>query len=294
VLDALYEEGSVTGAAKRMKVSQPTVSFSLAKLRIYFRDDLFTRTAGRMQPTPFALTLRPAVQEVMTIVQRDVVPKAHFSPADTTRTFTVCTSDVGELCFLPLLIETFETRAPQASLRCLSLPMSEVKGAMIAGNIDLALGYFPDLSSEEIGSQHLFDHPFVCIARQDHPLVSAHLTLENYMDCTHAVVRHEGRSQEIAEKAIECMDANRRVMLQSQHFVSLPFLIAKSDLVSIVPRSLATSFAQVVGLQSVKPPIDIPDIPLRQYWANRAATDPAIAWLVALVEELFQDRDPTL
>ena len=293
VLDALYEERSVTAAARRLKVSQPTVSFALGKLRHYFRDDLFVRRSGAMHPTQFALTLRAPVRAVLTILHRDVMPKAHFACEETTREFTLCTSDIGELCFLPLLIDAFRIRAPQATLKCVSFPADAVKTALLSGTIDVALGYFPDLASDEIYSQHLFDHPFVCVARRDHPHFTDKLDLEAFQRCLHAVVHHEGRSQEIAERAIDGMELGRRVLLHSPHFVSLPYLLMNSDLISIVPRSLATAFAQRMGLQSAKPPIIIPDIALSQYWSERTATDPALSWFVALIEELFLGRDPT-
>lgn len=294
VLHALFEEGSVTGAAKSLNVSQPTVSSALSKLRHYFRDDLFVRRAGAMQPTQFALTLRGPVQEVLTILYRDVAPKAQFTPATTTREFILCTSDIGELCFLPLLIEAFRYRVPNAKLRCVSLPTEDVKNAILAGTIDIALGYFPDLVSTEIQSQHLFDHPFVCIARRGHPQFKVPLDIEAFERCLHAVVRHEGRSQEIAEQAMEEMKLERRVFMHSPHFVSLPFLLASSDLISVVPRSLATAFEKVMNLQSTSPPFHIPDIPLCLHSAKRSASDPAIGWLITLVNELFLERDPTL
>ncbi|MXO72998.1 hypothetical protein GRI99_15315 [Altererythrobacter buctensis] len=106
-------------------------------------------------------------------------------------------------------------------------------------------------------------------------------------------MRHEGRSQEIAERAVAEAGLVRHVALHTPHYVSLPFHIASSDLISIVPRNLATSFEKVMDLQIAAPPIAIPDIPLKQHWAKRSATDPAVAWLTSLVEELFLGRDPT-
>jgi len=293
VLDALFEEGTVTGAARRLKVSQPTVSYALGKLRNHFNDELFVRREGAMRPTRFGQTLREPVREVLVILHRDVTPKAHFMASETTREFILCTSDIGELCFLPMLIEAICERAPHATLRSVSASVEGVKKALLTGAVDVAVGYFPDLAANEIKSQHLFDHPFVCIAREDHPYLSETIDLETFQRCLHAVVRHEGRSQEIAEQAIDVIGLDRRIFLQSPHFVSLPFLLAGSDLVSIVPRSLATAFEQVMRLKSTTPPIDIPDIPLCQHWASRSVSDPAVVWLVALVEELFLGRDPT-
>ena len=57
VLDALFDERNVTAVARRLRVSQPTVSFSLKKLREFFNDELFVRQGATMQPTPFIETI---------------------------------------------------------------------------------------------------------------------------------------------------------------------------------------------------------------------------------------------
>lgn len=53
----VYHEHSVTRAALRLDISQPAVSNTLAKLRIYFRDPLFIRHAGTLVPTRTARTI---------------------------------------------------------------------------------------------------------------------------------------------------------------------------------------------------------------------------------------------
>ncbi|VFU16600.1 conserved protein of unknown function (plasmid) [Methylocella tundrae] len=70
-------------------------------------------------------------------------------------------------------------------------------------------------------------------------------------------------------------------------------LISTTNLVSIVPRAVATSFLEPSRLQILEPPIALPDIPIAYHWAKRSQHDPAVSWLVALVEELFLGRDPT-
>ena len=294
VLEALHEEGTVTGAARRLKVSQPTLSVSLARLRESFSDPLFVRGARGMKPTPFAISLRQPVREMLSIIQRDILPKQAFNPDETTRVFTLTTSDVGELCFLPGLIKAFKERAPNATLQCVSVPPAELERALIAGDIDIAAGYFPDLRSPELRHQALFEHPFVCIARRGHPDVRPGMTIDHFLAARHAVVRQKGRSQEIADRTIDEMGLVRTIGLQSPHFTSLPFLIADSDLISIVPRALGNAFAGFAGLQMMPLPVALPPIPLAQHWAAASEADPATLWLVRLIGELFLGRDPTL
>jgi DNA-binding transcriptional LysR family regulator len=294
ILEALHAEGSASGAARRLQISQPTLSAALSKLRLYFRDPLFIRTRAGMKPTPFALSLRQPVRQMLGIAANEMRPKGVFSPELTNRTFTLTTSDVGELCFLPLLIAAFERLAPLGSLVCVSLPPEEVQRAIASGDIDVALGYFPDLDAADLERQFLFHHPFVCITRRDHPLLTNPPTLEAFLAASHAVVHQKGRSQELVEKTMRDLGINRRVLLQSPHFMSLPVLIATTDLVSIVPRLVATSFPGAERLQMLPPPLPLPQIPLAQYWSRRAQSDPAVMWLIALITELFLGRDPTM
>jgi DNA-binding transcriptional LysR family regulator len=65
VLDALHTERTVGAVARRLKVSQPTVSFSLRKLRDFFGDELFIRTPTGMAPTPYAEQLREPVARIV-------------------------------------------------------------------------------------------------------------------------------------------------------------------------------------------------------------------------------------
>jgi DNA-binding transcriptional LysR family regulator len=52
VLDGVLREGTLSNAAKALNVSQPTISSSLAKLRVILQDELFVRSGNGMQPTP--------------------------------------------------------------------------------------------------------------------------------------------------------------------------------------------------------------------------------------------------
>lgn len=291
VLDALFEARSVSGAARRLKVTQPTVSFALGKLRHFFGDDLFVRQARAMSPTPFALSLRQPVQEILAIIHRDVLPKAPFDPATTTREFTICTSDVGELCFLPRLVQAFAAEAPHACLRSISMPAEEDLSAHLARAADVALGYFPRLDAPDLIVEHLFDHPFVCIARQGHPAFDEPITLEAFLQCEHAVVHPQGRSQHIVQQSLSTMGLEVKVSVHTAHFASLPFLLLGSDLISLVPASIADAFVEYMPLETTAAPLQIPAIPLSQHWSRRNATDPALKWLLELIARLFQEPE---
>src|SRR5262249_14163737 len=141
----LYEERAVSKAAVRLGMSQPAVSAALSRLRTAFDDPLFVRTAQGMEPTPRALALIPPARDVLARVDADVLSGIAFGPGTTTGTFTFALSDVGEMVSLPRLVESLQRLAPLASVRAVSPPPFALRKAMEDGEIDLAVGYFPDL-----------------------------------------------------------------------------------------------------------------------------------------------------
>lgn len=293
VLAALYDEGQTTRAAKRLSLSQPAISHALAKLRQALGDDLFVREGNRMQPTPFAESIREPVRRILDIVATEIAHERDFEPLKTTRRFTISTSDIGELVFLPTLLRTLAEDAPSATLRCLTLPPAELEQAMAEGSVDLALGYFPDFVGRAFLQQKLFEHRFACLVRRDHPRIGDTISMEQFLAADHAVVSQKGRSQEIFEQRLSELGLTRRVLLESPHFMSAPLMVAYSDMITTVPRAVARAYARMAPLKLLEPPLEIPAIELKQFWHLRHHKDPSVHWLRATIARLFLRNDPS-
>lgn len=291
VLDTMLELHSVSATGRRLGVSQPAVSAAIAKLRIAFDDALFVRTGNGMQPTPIAQGLAIPLRQILDSIARDLLRSPAFDPTTSSRRFTISTSDIGELVFLPRLLALLRSVAPNASARALAIPHPELEDAMERGDVDLALGYFPDLTGRNIQSERLFEHAFVCLVRDDHPTIGETLTMDQFLAADHLVVNQDGRSQEIFERLMIERRLKRRIQLHLPHFMSVPLLIARSDLIATVPLTLAIT-ALGAGTRYLAPPLEIPRIPLRQFWHRRMANDPAVRWLREQMAQAFVDRDP--
>ena len=101
ILDAMYDAGSTTLVAERLKVSQPTVSFSLGKLRDVFGDELFVRHGASMQPTPLAQSIREPVRRVIETVRFDILRERAFDPASAERTLRAPPPTSANWCSCP-------------------------------------------------------------------------------------------------------------------------------------------------------------------------------------------------
>lgn len=288
ILDALLNERGVNATARRLSTSQPNVSFALKKLRAFFHDDLLVRSGNDMKPTALATRIREPVRQILSTIDTELFFDAAFDPMQSARCFSISTSDIGELVFLPRLLEALAERAPSVTLRCHSLPPDDLARAMTEGRVDVALGYFPDMINAAFLKQRLFGHTFICIARQDHPQISGELSMATFLQLGHIVVSEKGRSQELVEARMRDLGMSRRIQLQSPHFMSVPLLVSKSDLISTVPLAVGALYAELTPLRLYEPPFETPVIDLELIWHRSVYQDAGLSWFRNLIFELFQ------
>lgn len=287
---AIYDTHSVSGAAKALGISQPAASAALGRLRLAIGDPLFIKTSRGMEPTSRALAFVPTAREVLLRVSRDILSRVGFDPAVTQDTFTFAMSDIGEMVFLPRLLDYLNKHAPYAKLHSVSTSPAQVESGLEQGEIDLAIGYFPDLKRNNYFQQRLFTHYFTCLLRADHPVRGKRLSLPQFLELDHAVVRAEGRSQEIFERFLEKKKLRRKIALLTPHFMSIPMIVARSDLVATVPHALGMYFANSgANIKTIDAPLDIPPLDLKQHWHRKYHNDPKVIWLRNVVARLFND-----
>lgn len=289
VFDALLRAQSVTGAGRALGMSQPAMSYALARLRAQFGDPLFVRSGRAMLPTPRARALAAPVAEVLDLTRRRILADSGFDAARAAREFSICLTDVGALGFLPRLLAAVRLEAPGCTLRSQQWPVSELERALESGAADLAIGYFPDLPGG-LYQQRLYERSYVCSFRVDHPSIGQRLSLRQYAGLDHAVVRTAARIQESVDRALKRAGLSRRVVLATAHYTSLPPLLAASDLVATLPEEVARIFATYVPIRSLPSPVRLPNVVLRQYWHPLYHQDAANRWLRSLVARLFAER----
>jgi len=173
-------------------------------------------------------------------------------------------------------------------IRSVSLRPAELAQGMEGGEVDLAIGHFPDLKTSPYFQQRLFTHHFVCLLRAGHAVQGQRLTMGEFLALPHVVVHSEGRSQEILEAYLETHGLTRRIAVITPHFLSLPRLIAKSDLIVTVPHAVGIAYGRAeFGLKALQLPFDSPRIELRQHWHRKVHKDARNMWLRTLVRDQF-------
>src|SRR3954469_23657385 len=172
-------------------LTQPAVSNALARLRTLFDDPLFVRTAAGMEPTPFGRELAAPVRQALALLESALAHGPGFDPASSTRAFRFYMSDLGQIEFLPPLVERAQRIAPAVQLEAVALDVEDLEDALATGALDLAVGFLPALGPP-VRRKALFRDPYVCLMRADHPHIGAKLTRKKFLDASHALVSYRG------------------------------------------------------------------------------------------------------
>ncbi len=279
VFDALRKKQSVTLAGDLMGLSQPAMSFALAKLRTLFDDPLFIRTSRGMQPTARALQIAEPVQRILEMVSSEVLPSTGFVPEHSDRQLVLCMSDIGEMVFLPRLMRMLDKTAPNLRIRTQALSSEQLEEGLDAGEVDAAIGYFPRLLNTSIRHRALYSHSFVCIVRNDHPTIGDSISAEQYQGAVHVAVQAEERGMSVLDRELAAHGVTRRVRFSLPRFMGVPFLVAESDMIATVPLAVGRRFAEITDVRLVRLPWDICGYDIHLYWHTRFHHDPANRWL---------------
>ena len=283
VFDAVLRERGVTPAAAGLGLTQPAVSNALSRLRGVFGDPLFVRTPSGMDATPFARELAEPVRQALALLESALAHGPGFDPASATRAFRFYMSDLGQIEFLPPLLERVQNEAPGVRLEAVALDVEGIAAALAAGALDLAVGFLPGLGPP-VRRRALFRDPYLCLMRADHPIKA--LTKRKFLEASHALVTYRG-GHRVIEEALERAGLARRIALRVPHFTVVPMVLERTDLILTLPARVARVFERRGKLKALPPPVPIPPAEVAVHWHERFEADPGNRWLRELVIELF-------
>lgn len=292
IFDRLVQDGRVSRVAESLGLSQPAVSNALRRLRDALGDELFVRTPAGMAPTPYAQQLAGPVTQALQGLQGALNVQASFDPARSERYFTLAMSDVGEIYFLPVLMDALAREAPGITLRCVPVADTGLREQMAAGRVDLALGSLPQLQGGFF-QQALFRQRYVALMRADHPLAGpATLSAARYREAAHVRVVSAGTGHGRVDDALQRLGITRRVQLTLPHYVALGQVLASTGLVATVPERLAQRLGPPHGLVSRPLGLKLPTSTIAQLWHAHLHREPGHQWLRARVVQHFGGTRP--
>jgi LysR family transcriptional regulator, nod-box dependent transcriptional activator len=287
-LDVLIEERSVSRAAERLHLSQPSVSAALAKLRDYFNDPLLEIQGKRMVPTAHAMQLRPVLAEVLGNVDRMIIQARHFDPATSDRWFHVCLSDYLSTVLFPRLVPLLQKQAPHIRLELLP-PSQLALDQLEQGEIDVALlpqeNCLPDHPAEL-----LFEERFVVAGWSGNPLMAQSIDEAAFFAAPHVAVRvGTGPRRSFAEDQLQQRGRERQVEVVVSSFVQVPELLVGTSRLTVMHERLAQALATRLPLAFQPMPFEFPVMREMIQFHRGRMSDASLGWLIARLREAARD-----
>jgi DNA-binding transcriptional LysR family regulator len=269
-LEALLTERNVTRAAGRLHLSQPSVSVQLRKLRHIFADPLLSPGPGGMVATPRAQALLQPLRSVLE-------PRRSFDPARTQLTWQVAAADYAEYAILMPLLGLLRKSAPGVRVAVREAAHARMIKQLESGVIDLGL-LAMEAAPERLHHRVLFKEHYVLVARKRHPALRRKLTVDMLCKLEHVVVSPDGGGfRGVTDAALDARGRKRQVVLSVPHFLFVPEVVARTELVALLPSRLVKDRSD--HIQIVAPPLPVPSYEMAMIWHERSHLDPAHIWL---------------
>ncbi|HTP38461.1 MAG TPA: LysR family transcriptional regulator [Steroidobacteraceae bacterium] len=286
VLDALLAERSTTRAAKRLNVSQPSVSNALARLRAYFEDDLLTHVGHRLIPTTLGESLKDSVHELVVRASATLDRRPGFNPRDSTRTFTLMGSDYASAVLIAEVARRAEELAPGVSfeIRRLEYPAHE---QIESGEIDLLV--MPEMYlSRNHDQETLYSETFVCVIWRGNTRVQDEIGIDDLSKLRHVIAdpgASLGRMPNIIDRWFDDhIGWRRRIAARVVDFTAIPQFVRGTNRVAIVHGRLAQYCAAEYELKILPLPVSMPLINISMQWHRLRSSDSGVQWLRSLMK----------
>lgn len=286
----LVQERSVSRAAMRLNLSQPTLSHALARLRRMFDDPLLIRTSGAMAPTARCLEIRSDVEDLLARFDRLVAQSDEFDPATSRLRLTIMAPEFASDVIGPLLLRRLQQQSATIEVEFITTDPIQAMDLLEQGAIDFRLGWWPQ-PAPALRRKLLWTDRLCCILRAGHPLLKAPLTADKYLNARHVRVSRPGRSYSMASIDSAAAKAGRKVQVaasvQNAHIMAR--MVAATDMVGTLSERLAGDLSHL-AIETCPLPLDVPKLKVALYWHERSHRSPVHQWFRGLLVEVARER----
>ena len=288
-LDVLLTEGSVAGAARRLRLSPSAMSRALARLRETTGDPLLVRAGRGLVPTPRAIALREQVGQLVQDAEAVLRPAKKLRLKQLVRKFTLRTREGFVENFGPDLIARVSEEAPGVRL-CFVQKADKDSAPLRDGTVDLETGVVGTTTAPELRVQALFRDRFIGVVRKGHPLSQGEITPARYAAGRHIGVSRRGLGAEPVDDALKPFGLEREIVTMVSGFSAALALARACDLIASVPERHTGNLR--TGMHCFALPVPMPEITVSLLWHPRLDADPAHRWLRGCVRDVCAGQRP--
>ncbi|KLN56568.1 LysR family transcriptional regulator [Variovorax paradoxus] len=290
VFEALMTEGNVTRAARKLSLTQPTVSNALRRLRETFDDPLFVRSGAGVNPTRRAIDLwEPLSQSLHAI--RGTLDVERFDALRSTASLSIAMSDYVSSIVVPRLAAKLSKAAPSMQIHAIPNTLVDFDKVLADNKADFAISVYNEEVQRPafLKSRALWSPDFVCVLRTGHPLARADkIPLKKFLAARHVDVSLVGKTMPTYDLFLHSRGLQRNLVATVNHYHAAYEVVRRSDLIAVLPWSERFEPARVAGLRRMPVPLEAPPRIIELFWHQRHETSALHQWLKNMLLALFE------
>ncbi|MFZ5533681.1 MAG: LysR family transcriptional regulator [Pseudomonadota bacterium] len=236
---AVATEGSFSGAADRLHLTQPAISKRIAALEADLGAPVFDRVGRGVMLTEAGRALLPLAQEIL-----DRIASCRRAVADlsgpVSGPLALGTSHHIGLRRLPPFLRAYARAYPTVELAIRFMDSEEVCDAVGEGLLDLGVVTLPLIPAPQLETEALWDDALVVMAAPDHPLTD--LTAPNPADLVRypAILPETGTyTHTLIAQAFARHGLTLRARLQTNYMETIRMMVSVGLGWSLLPATLA-------------------------------------------------------
>lgn len=287
VFITIFDTQSVSLAAQKLNITQPSVSHGLARLRHIFKDRLFTRTQQGMIPTAYAEKLYAALAQPLMDIEHVLHESKSFEVSKSDHCFKVAMSDLAQLYLLPKLLSKLSAIAPHIRIEMVKLEMSKLADELITGKVDAAI-CDRVLDDRQLNTLTLLQDQYVGVMHQQrfeqiYTGANTEQIVARFLKQRHVVVETL-QGQDLVDYYLNQSGLQRNISLRISQFTLLAELIEKQHYVVILAAKIAQSLQFNAPVKQCELPFALPDLALSLHWHHKSSDAAAKKWFLSFLK----------
>ena len=256
---AVYEQRSISKAAKILCITQSAASHALQRLRQHLKDDLFVRVSNQMLATPFSEQIYPVIKNALILIQSISMQKQSFNP-NSIQTLKVAVHDEIEPIIFPKLVEHFQKLNLIIQFSSIKLDRKTIITDLATQQIDFVIDLEQNLG-EKIQFNKLAQDQFVVCTQQKM------MDEAIYLASPHIGVSSRRTGVLVEDIYLNRQQFSRQIFLRCQHYsTALQILTQEPQLILTIPKNILAHLRLAQNLNIFDVPVDLPYINMGMYW----------------------------
>ena len=283
IFDAIMQEQSVSNAAERLAMTQPSVSNAVSRMRHVWCDPLFVKSGRGIKPTYYATQLWQQISEPLHTISQVFDPE-DFSPSTAKRCFRIALTDGMASLFWLELRSVIEKTAPNIDLHAVPYTMNATNLLQNA-EVDLVTDYVPDIGNN-FQRKFLCNNYFVIVMSPTHELAKTQISMTQFVKAEHILVSLSGDASGSVDSKLKELNLKRRIAMSVNSFANATMLLKSSTLISVLPYAIVADDIASGALIAKPLPFDLPPAEISMAWHNRNDRDLGLRWLRTTIKTI--------